>query len=125
MGYCERAVGSCGAVPSTRSAFGRHSAEFATTGHDHRPAPFKGSERNDAVHAVAADNAGFGSEAVPYPKCTEEQATCTEYLHSMPVYCVCMDGRSISFKPVDSIAMRPVVFTQAACADHFRGAYRL
>ena len=68
----------------------RHSAEFATAGHDHQPAPFKGRERNDAVHAVAADNAGLGSEAVPYPSVTEEQATCTGYLHRMPVYFVCV-----------------------------------
>jgi hypothetical protein len=63
-GYCERAVGSCGAVP----AFSRHSAEFATTGHDHRPAPSNGGERDDAVHAVAADNAVLGSASVPCPK---------------------------------------------------------
>jgi hypothetical protein len=59
----------------------RHSAEFAgaTAGHDHRPAPFKGRERNDAVHAVAADNAVLGSESVPCPKCNRR----TVYLYRL------------------------------------------
>ena len=57
--------------------------------HDDRPAPFKGRERNDAVHAVAADNAVLGSESVA-PSVAELQATCTDYLHRVPVYFVCV-----------------------------------
>jgi hypothetical protein len=75
-GYCERAVGSCGAVLSTEPAFG------LVRGRDGSPRPpagaLKGRERNDAVHAVAADNAGaadnavLGSESVPCPKCNRK-----------------------------------------------------
>jgi hypothetical protein len=92
--------------------------------HDHRPAPFKGRERNDAVHAVAPTPSSVPSSCRT-PSVADQQETCTVYLHSMSVYFVCMDGRSISFKRVESIARRPVVLTQAACAAHLCGAYRL
>jgi hypothetical protein len=63
-GYCERAVGSCGAVLSNEPAFGR-----VRGGWPRPPAgAFKGVERNDAVYAVAADIAVLGSESVPCPK---------------------------------------------------------
>gem|GEM_PF-4083837 len=64
MGVLRCAVGSCGAVPSTKPAFGR-----ARDGWPRLPAgTFEGRERSDAVHAVAPDNAVFGSESAPCPK---------------------------------------------------------
>jgi hypothetical protein len=76
MGVLRSAVGSCGAVPSTKPAFGR-----VRDGWPRLPAgTFKGRERNDAVHAVAADNAVFGSESAPCPK---DNRT-TGYLYRSP-----------------------------------------
>ena len=73
MGVLRCAVGSCGAVPSTKPAFGR-----VRDGWLRLPAgTFKGRECNDAVHAVAADNAVFGSDSAPCVKVSRK----TGYLY--------------------------------------------
>ena len=82
MGVLRCAVGSCGAVPSTKPAFGR-----VRDGWPRLPAgTFKGRERNDAVHAVAADNAVFGSESAPWVKANRK----TGYLYKYPVQVTCL-----------------------------------
>ena len=97
-------------------------AEFATAGP--RP-PADAFQRQGAQRRGACRRHWTTRPSVPSPcrvsSVTYVQVTCTGYLHTTSVYFVCVDGHSISLKPVESIA-RPPVLTEAACAEVLCGA---
>src|ERR1700722_2661177 len=121
MGYCE--VQSVRAAP--RPAPSRHSAEFATAGHDYGPTPLKAGSATTRCTPSPRTTPSSVPSPRRAPRITEGQFTCTDCLHSVPVYFVCIAGHSISLKPVESIVVRPVTLTHAACADRLSGVYRL